>query len=210
MTQYPSFDTPPMLPEEPAGEAPGWPKTFGIISIILGALGILANICGGCFAIFGGPFIVNMFKNMPKPTGGQHNIDPDKAADAMAAMQPWMMVQGLGAVVNLGVSVWLLVAGISLVRRRRSGVGMHKAWACVRLVMVVGTSALAVVAGMATAEMQATMQTAMGSPTTVDSQVLKAVLQGVVFFVWGVIYPVVVLIYMSKPKVKEHLEVWFT
>jgi hypothetical protein len=107
---------------------------------------------------------------------------------------------------NLIAAVLLLPAGIGLLKRRLWGVRLTRTWARVKMVMVVGVAALTYVMQQ---QMWAAMtkQNAPGSPFGPMEGVMVAT--AVVFaLVWGWALPVFMLIFLSRRKVKEHIDTW--
>jgi hypothetical protein len=144
MTQYP-----PPLPADPRGgfgpgsvvppmdpsgfeyrEPPSWPKVIGIISIVLGGLGLLCQPCG----LF---VVVGMEAFMQQMAQFQAQAGPNAAGPGQATIpttpMPGALKYGLLSILSaaggiLGVSL-LLVAGINTLRRASSGRMFHLVYA---------------------------------------------------------------------------------
>ena len=101
------------VPEEP----PSWPKVVGIISIVLGGLGLVCNGCGSAYFVIGPSFFASMMKTTVE------ELPPN--------MKPGPEMLLLSAVA-LVISVLLIFAGAATTRRRGSGRLMHLAYAAVQ------------------------------------------------------------------------------
>lgn len=190
--------------------AAAWPKTLGIFSIVLGSLGVLANGCGSCFMLAGPSFLVSMMQNMPKDRPAPPGQNPQAAIDTMTLMQPWMLAQGVVILVTLGTSVWLLIAGIQMVMRKPVSVPSHKAWAWVRMGLAAVMLVLGVVSTLLTAARQAEISQTYGGSDTAQGVMIKGLAFGFIGFVLIMIYPVVVLVVLSKPWAKSEVARWGT
>lgn len=186
-----------------------WPKVVGVLSIVFGSLGVLVNGLCSCFMLAGPPFFRSMIEKIPKdqapPRAGQN---PKAAAETLALMQPWMAAQGLLMVVTLFTSVWLLIAGIMMLGRKPASVGQHKAWAWVRIVLAVLSAVLGVVSTAVTAARQAEIDQAYGGSKTAAGVLAQGLGFGVGGFVLIVVYPIVVLVVLSKPWAKAEVARW--
>lgn len=201
---------PPTMPGELPGQEAKWPKVVGILSIVQGSLGVLLNACGGCFLLAGPSFLETMMRDLAskstvKPKPGQN---PLEAADTFALMKPWMGAQGVLVLVTLATSVWLLIAGISMVNRKPSSVGLHKGWAWTRLALSVVGLTLGIVSTVMTAAQQAEIKVTYGGNATATGVMTQGVVMAVVMTLAIMAYPVVVLVVLSKPWAKSEIERW--
>jgi hypothetical protein len=208
MMQFQSIDTPPVTAGELPALEPAWPKVFGVISVVLGGLGMATNGCGALSGLIGGTLMTTFMKNfMPKGTA-PGAADAAQFDQLMDSLRPWMVVSGVVSLVNLGVSVWLLVAGIGLLKRRASAIRQHIGWSWVRIAMVLVTAGIAVASQFASSAAMAKLQTGQGGAAMAGVTELMAVFQAVITVAFGVAYPIVVLVYMSKQKVKDQVAGW--
>ena len=104
-----------------AGEAdfkpiPSWPKTIGIISIVLGALGLLCGVVGVGMSLFGASMM-----------GAQAGEFPPIYANPPMGM---MIMTVLGTL----WSIVLIVAGAVTASRKPVGRPMHLVWAAVAMI----------------------------------------------------------------------------
>lgn len=110
------------LPPEP----PRWPKVVGITSIVWGSIGVACGICGSVSWL--------MMPAMLKPAEERFGPAPD-------VMRPTLVQQGLVAL-SLPLAVMLIVAGVSVLRRRATGRPLHLAYAGLSLPLtLLGTAA---------------------------------------------------------------------
>lgn len=100
--------------EEFLPEPPGWPKVIGIISIVLGALGITCGFCGMLTSAFMPQFMSSM-------TSGQDSgpLPPNMQLDAL--MIGLYLLSVVGALL-------LLIAGITTTLRKPVGRALHLAY----------------------------------------------------------------------------------
>ena len=108
------------LPEEPAK----WPTVFGVVGIIVAAVGLLGGCCG-VIAPLVWPYYIRWLE-------GLEQVPQEQLGAAKAAMLPaaWMVPASL---VGLALSVVLLIGAIRLLRRRSSGIGLCKVWAWINI-----------------------------------------------------------------------------
>ncbi|HYD01439.1 MAG TPA: hypothetical protein VEB22_09455 [Phycisphaerales bacterium] len=199
---------PPTYPAQLPVSEPAWPKVLGIVSIVLGSLGAAYNACSAVGGLLGGS-MMSWLADMAN--SGARNAQSARQSAEMKqmldAMQPWMIAAGVVAVVSLAVSVWLLVAGITLVKRRAAGFGMHKGWAWTRIAMGLVTAGVTV--GMQKAQFGAmnSLQAAGGGPPSA-AITLMLVGQGLFAIALASAYPVVVLAMMTRRRVSLVLDRW--
>jgi hypothetical protein len=209
MTQFQPFDAPPILAGDVPSQRPGWPTVFGVISMVLGGLGIASNACGAVMSFSAGSLLAWLAGVIPKPkAGAAPGPDLSQITETMAVMKPWMAVGGVLSILSVGISAWLFAAGMSLVRRRPSGVGLHKGWAWARIATVLLVVVLTVVSSAATANEVARIEAAHGMPSSAGTKVVLGVVQAAFALAWGAAYPIVVLWYMRKPDVTAHAANW--
>lgn len=209
---YVSGDVPPVIPGELGGlgERAKWPTVLGWFSIVLGALGILKNGCGAASnLVMGGAGMTAFMGGGSGPQAAQ----AEQMKQAMGGLSGWIMLTGALSLVSLFVSVLLLVAGISMLNRKVSSVGMHKAWAWVRIGMLIAETGVGLVlqTAMVNAMMTSMPQGGGGTPPPAGfSQMIMAfTVIGVCFSVLlGLAYPVTVLIVLGKRWAKEEVSRW--
>jgi hypothetical protein len=186
--------------EEPAR----WPSVLGWFSVVLGALGILKN---GFSAVsnlaFGGKGMTGF---------GQRPEVKEALEKTMAGMSGFIIATGLLAVIALLVSVWLLVAGVKLIKRRPEAAGLHKGWAAVRILIVILEGAAVWV--YSTTTTRAVLETMPKGPNAPPPELMAKIMAfstgcGMCFhFLIFLAYPVTVLIVLSRPWAKSEAERW--
>ncbi len=189
----PSF-TPPTapLPIQPIERPRNWPTTVGVISIVLGGLGALS----GCWGIVSPMFMGAFLELMP----------PGQTQGLGAMTEHVGLISGLGAA-GMVVATLLLIAGIGMVRRRPWSVSASRWWAVLKMLFVVVQTALGAV-----------MQKEMIEEMTKNDPNVAAMGTGfmsAMFIVgyalgllWGWAYPIFLLIWLSRGKVKEEVASW--
>lgn len=192
------------LPHEPAK----WPVVLGWFSIVLGGLGILKNACSAASNLVWGGAGMKMFM------GGGNNPQAEAMEKAMTGMGPLIITMGVMSVVALGVSVLLLVAGIQLVKRQRSSVKLHVAWAWVRILVVLAEvgAGLVMNRAMTTAMLESMPKGPNAPPPGMMSTIMlmSGVCSAVFMLVLFLAYPITVLIVLSKPWAKAEIARWGT
>jgi hypothetical protein len=198
-------------PTGPSGQGAGyveessWPSWIGGISIGFGALMLLGS-CLGVAGIFLTPWGLKAAGIDAPPTPG-----------------PMVIVTGFDAIVTIVLGTMLLTGGIALLRRRESGIRRLKNYAYVRVALaiplllagfwIMGPSAkwaadLAAASNdfkeskkiaVTEAEREAAKNT---EPSTL------AVGSAVAGSVIGLIYPVILIVFLSKPRVRDEAARW--
>lgn len=190
--QHPMDPAPPvsyMGMDEPASK---WPTAIGTISIVLGSIGLL---CYGCNSLSN--IASPMFSGMIPP----EQRPPDPPAHLAAIQISQLCIAFL-------LSLWLLIAGIGLVKRRRWSRSNHIAWAFAKILISVVSAVISFVVledfvNMINDQMSTGGQT---PPFTFSSQLFMIIL--IVSIVWYLIYPIFVLIWFSRATVKAEVQQW--
>ena len=214
-----------------SGGGSSWPGVIGTISIILAALGIM---CWGCNS---GSSILNMVApdmmmnqmemtevagdsetgstDVEKSSGDQSDID-SISINGMASFSPAMKVVDI--IVNfasLGMSIWLLCAGIGLTRRRPWSVGSLQAWSWIRILVALGWFLMMfwMMQGPMMDDLVAQLQeesSKQGDGVEFDAQIMRWIvigscaLVGLVLIAW----PVFLLFYLGRRRVSEEVAGW--
>ena len=103
--------------------APGWPKVVGILSTIFGILAITCGV-GGVALMFASDKILSGVMGSQLPDG----VPPPPMAPSLDA------IMIASATFGLIVNVILILAGISLIRRKPSGRSLHLVYALLAVV----------------------------------------------------------------------------
>lgn len=200
--------TPPTVPGAVPLPLSRWPAVLGVISIVLGGFGVLRNSCG-VFGAFSTGLITTFFSSQPGASGPEMQ----QQVALMQAGMPSPMLSVLEACLALLTSVLLLIAGIRCVRRESMARVLHLVWAGARVLVAV----LTCVVGYLTMQSQAKVMQGMGGagggaagmpPGFAGYMSIMGMVGIVLTFAWGVAYPVVVVVWFSKPKVKAEVAGW--
>jgi hypothetical protein len=183
----------------PRSTEPGWPRWLGILSIVFGSLMILNGCFGALYMSLVGTF-AQMFENMPNGDQfvGMYDALDESKGIAIAEM-----------LVRMGLGVMLLISGIDLTARRRRGVRLSRVWAVVRLLLIGLAVPLQVV--MSRDQLDATMDAVKeaGMPTSMESMFGAFTVVAVgIQVVWQAWYPIFLLIWLRRPRVKEYWQSW--
>ena len=225
----PSVTPPPspaMPPPSPVKRTV-WPTVIGIISIVVASLWILGGACGTIGSLLGSTLAPQfdsfapgaMTITPPLPTSAPATGRPTAPAagttesfgDVMRTAYLW---QSINSLLSLAVAILLLIAGIHLLRRRRSARMLH--------LIYVGLETVSVVVGcVITWHVQ---EMTMGSFTRAAmdngdapvqlTQFMGSCMQvarvgGILWqIVIGMAYPVFLLVWFLRPAARREVEGW--
>lgn len=189
----PAQDAPPPLPEPaaayPVAYAPyvkpsAWPKVIGIISIVIGGLGLLQQ-AGGLVASLA--------------MGGASTTPPGWPQWAQA----YSMAAGVAMMAASGL---LIAAGVQLVRRRPVARTLHLVYGLAKVLIAI----VALAVGLHLTRLMLAEMTASASPPPGVGGMMEAmVIVGVVIgFLIGVAYPVFLFIWFSRKKIRQQVAAW--
>lgn len=186
---------PPTVPGALGSSAAAWPTVLGVISIVLGSLGALKNACGVVAGLAQGIALMG-YSSRVYPSGGG-----------------WTFVTAVLNLVSLGVSVWLLVAGIRLLKRKVVSVRLHKGWAWTRIAVALVEAA---VGGIVQAITVSSMMQSMGAsggagappPGMAPAVMGFGFLILIVTLLFSLTYPIVVLGVLSRPWAQQEIGRW--
>lgn len=129
MSQFPPVSQDFQMPAVP----PAWPKVIGIISIVLGSLGLLCNAC----SLGGSALSGSLVQMMP----------PEAQADMQRQLQAQSSPLTMGlAAVGVLVSVLLIAAGATTLQRKPLGKVLHLAYGALGLLIAIGSIGAGIVA----------------------------------------------------------------
>jgi hypothetical protein len=160
-----------------SGGGKAWPIAIGAISIVFGAGGTLVNGLG----------LLNAITEMASATITTQSIGALGGASFAAFM-----------------SVWLLSAGIGIVRRRESGVTAIRRWAITKMVLsatCLSCAGIALIAGMSAAASSMPKELSAVGPGLVAAILVAAL-------AWFLAWPVFVLAWFARDAVKEDVKRW--
>ena len=193
-----------MLPQPPPMEGmpliePGRIKVFGIIHIVFGSLGLLNIVFQVIMTAVREPFTRFTTQGQPEELVElQVQMYHDMAAGT------WISL-AVGSV----VAVFILRAGIMLVRKRKSALKANQAYVIVSLIAKV--LGIVIFYVMLLPVLNRTFEGMLepGSPaqlkTVVETMKISMYVAGMVIPVLGAIYPVLSLLMLKKPEVKQFL-----
>jgi hypothetical protein len=196
-TSPPYTAMPPVAPPDYApgpyrSESGGWHKPIGIISIVLGVCGFV----GGCVSALW-PLLSPYFEEFAR------NVTPPGRTTGMEGFAEFtgaVLATGLLAMAAGGL---LVFAGIGTAKKRPWGPRLSVTWAIVKMIVVVLTLWLGW--PMQKASMDS-MQKNLGAAPLGSGFYETAMYLGVVFgLLWGWAYPVFLLIWMSRAKVRAQV-----
>jgi len=167
----------PPMPGQPMFRSE-WPTVIGITSIVLAGLGAIFNLVSMVF----------QFAVEPMPS------DPAERIVGIIG-------GGIAAVITIGLSVWLGVSGVFLLRRRRGGAISLKAWAWTKLA-IYGTCMLcigAILPFVPLAEIDPEMA---GIPIAFFLVVWFVVM------LWFLLWPAFVLIWTFRRRIRDEIATW--
>lgn len=171
-------------PGQQAGK-PSWPTVVGIISLCVAGLFSLMTI--GSLAIGA------VVQNNPQ----QRRI--------MADMPEWVVswqYKAISGTFTIGAYVVLAIGGVMLLKRRPAGRTLHVAYVLMGIVLAIAGSVVALM-------MMGHMPATPNAPPQVDAiQKITTVVGLVIGLAFALAYPTFVLIWFTRPKVKQHIKTW--
>lgn len=172
-----------------------WPTVIGVIGIILASLGLICG-CSGYFTV-----PIQRWAKSMQPANAPSNTLMEVQ---LQIGQQYQLITMILTTIGLGMSFWLLLASITLVRRRRSARKTIMAWAIASLFMFAVTISYQVLIFQATtAELQQRNE-----GNLVNQMWLGAAIGGCFAILLGIAYQVFMLIWMSRSKIKNEVAQW--
>ena len=199
----PTPPTPPaMTPPTELGDMPArpstWPTVIGIIAIVFGSLGAL-GACATLVITALAPWFSGFVEDMPVQQA------------QFEVTRRFMVPMLISLMVGTPLSVWLLVAGIGLVRRRPWSRTASVGWALAKVLYVIPASVLNYVVNKATIEAmeQAAADSGQAMPGgfLVFMESLGAVGMGC-GLVWSWALPIFMIVWFLRTPVREEVERW--
>lgn len=177
---------------DPAAARSKWPAIIGTISIVLGGLGLLCYGCGSLNTIVS-PMLVSAMPEDQRPATPQGMMLVLQVAQTCAAFL---------------LSLWLLFAGIGIVRRRSWGRGGHIGWAIMKIITAIAGMLIGLVF-LPDSVQQINDQLNQGTgppPFEMTEGVMLVIL--VVMSVWAILWPIFVLLWFLRGNVREEVRGW--
>ena len=195
MTEVPAppQDFPPFEPRDMALEEVDtkWPGTIGTISIVLGVLGLMCYGCGSINAIVG-PYMANMLPADQRPPA------PPPLVSAIQIGQ---------TCITFVLSVWLLSAGIGLLKRRRWSRGAHVGWAFAKILLAMISAVVGILIMPQTIKQ---INDQLSHSGKINFRVTEPLMMTVIVIstVWFLIYPVFLVMWFSRAPMKTEVATW--
>lgn len=207
MSQFesPTPAVPPQYPGPIPTQASAWPTVIGTILIVIASLGLLFNVCGGVMSTIMPAIMSKVAESSPQANDAVFQAQ-------IAVMQKYMGWSIINALVMLALSVIMLMGGIGIVRRRRSGVTMSRLWAVLRIIWAIPASYVGYVVSMET--FKAMEQASADSGQTGMPAGVMGFMQGlgvigvIIGFVIVCLLPGFILIWFALPKIKAEVATW--
>ncbi len=178
-----------------------WPKVFGILSIVIAIIGMLCQ--SGVVSMI---FLSGLLQRI---AGISMEIPPVIKLIASASL-----------VVYLILGIMLLIGGIRTLRRQPGGVKLLKAWAVLRMIMVVISFVLGYLLLPTSVEMQRSMTDSINKklreanqpeqPFDEDSKYRLAMIEAFVGAGITSIYPLTLGFFLSRRKIDDEVAEWDT
>jgi hypothetical protein len=168
-----------------------WPTGVGVTSIVFGGLGLL---CYGCQSLSTAaqPFLLGA-------------IPEDQRPPAPQGVQ--LVFQVVQLCLAWVLSVWLLVGGIGLVRRRAWARGHLVAWSFAKIVLTLVSTVVGLLFLDALVQQINDQMSAQGpSPFTFTRGMMIGIM--VVSLVWFFVWPVFLILWLGRASVKDEVERW--
>jgi hypothetical protein len=169
-------------------------KIFGIMHIVLAVYGVGASALGAYIALVGNPF----FQFMPQTP--QLNQQIEMQASMQQKILPFTI---FSYVMTLTLSVLLLIAGIKLLQKRRSGLAWSNYYAWISVAGKVITAVLTFIYILPTTrEMMGTPAIPGAAKSIMETAMIVGTIIGMLI---PFTYPILALILLNLKKTKE----WF-
>lgn len=180
-----------------------WPTVIGIIAIVVGAMGAMANGCGG---LVGGVIIVVVADRLR----GNALIDPVTVAQ-MDVLRGHMGLTVTSAVAALALAAVLLAGGIGLAKRRRWSRRVLLVWAVLRIIH--GVPAMYLAYALNSAQLNAMEAAARDAGSAIPTGMFAVMrtmgLAGsAVMLMWTWALPVFAIVWLSRAAVKDEVHRW--
>jgi len=179
---------PPTRPGAVGLRRTSWPSVLGVITIVLGAIGILSGLWSAVSPLFADMIA----KFVPNGGSGMESV----------AAYAWLMV-ALG-IATMARGVLEILAGVAVYQRKGGARRLIFAWAWLAIV-------LSFVGAIATYLMQLEqfrVMTEKGTPIPAGLGGIIGVFSAVVAVAWGCLFPVFAIIWFSRRAIREEVQGW--
>jgi len=180
-----------------------WPTVIGVVMIVLASLGMLAY---GCGAVANTIWPLALSKLAQSPAG------QDPAITAQLDMSRRFMAWNVfNAIVSVGLSFMLLMAGVAVVRRRSWCARLSFVWAIVRILWAIPASYVGYRIAIESFQAMEKASADAGRPMPNGLGTIMHSLGGVgvaIGLVLACALPAFVLIWFSRSKIKNEIAQW--
>lgn len=183
---------------------PRWPNVLGIVALLVGTMGVVAyGCCGGGF-LFIQPFL--------DPAGGEPLTAVER--ELLQAQQEvnrrfflWMLFNALA---STALSIFLMVGGLSLLRREGWAPTALTTWAAIRTLHAPLVAIMVLLQGRAHWAARIDVLQQMGEPIPHHEPLVHAWIWAVAIavLVWGWILPAFMFIWFRLPHVRDEVRTW--
>lgn len=173
------------------------PKVFGIIHLVYGGLGGLMALLS-----FGTSKILELTSKPIIQQAEAAGKSPDAYLAAIDEVTKYSMIDGA---LKLILSVILIIAGINLIKYRLKGAKLSKIWAIARILVAIFVTIISSKASIAVSREQFALMgdEAASMGKMMESMATMGIVMGILTLS---IYPIVTLIFMTRPKVIASLK----
>lgn len=206
MTEHqtpPPADPTPAPPTTPGDMQPlpppeSWPTVIGVLGIIFGALGVLGAGCGAIAPAFMGAFEVMA------PEGEEG----EQFRTQLESSMPYPALQVGTNLIELALSVVLIVGSVQLLRRKSKAASILRGYAVGDLISNVLVMLTGILVSRAQTEAMMSTQTDEAAQAVGGFMQAFGVGGAIIGFVLTAIWPVFLLVWFGRQKVKESMARW--
>ncbi len=179
--------TPPTQAPPPLVRASVWPTVVGIIGIIYASLGLFGTFCGLAY-----PLILPWYVDWMRSVGV-----PEQDVQEWETSMPLVGWTVFASLIGLALVILLFVGAVKLLRRQASGARLCALWSW----MIIPWTIIATVITLV-------FQLNAPAPSGGPAQQIGAAIAGVIAAVIGLVFPVFVVIWFSRPTIKSQVAQW--
>ena len=187
-------------------------KTFGVLHVIFGVLGVLSAVFGLVFVVSVGPIFDFLAQSLGDVEGGGEETANlmSLTGEMYKSMRPYYLISSL---VSGIVVVFLLRAGVFLLKRKKGAEKASSLWAMIAIAVAIislPVSLFYVIPHQNDFQNQINESLGMGGTTGATGgtfEVIGTIIGVVIGFVVSVIYPSLALYFLKRKKVTDYLAV---